>query len=491
MTPISTSTSRRNNGKPRPQYVAANPHVVNQIVERDLCVRCGACEPSCPVDIIRFGEDRFPYITDEELCIQNCTRCLKVCPGEEVDFLMLDQKMFGVSPHPQSVTGIVNRALVSFSTDGEIRRAGTSGGFVTQFLTYLLDRGVIDGALVLGASDEDGRGWEEKPFIARTVEELRASVKSKYRAVPHLQPLGEMERIEGNYAVVALPCYAHAIRRYQRVSPKLRERLKLVIGLFCNVTLEPFLFDELCDSNGVRTSDVVDLQFRAGEWPGGVLATLRNGRTAKLLKLEEMKDQFNLLKGFYTPTRCNMCTDFSVEYADIAVGDPWLRGPDGHYLFPDGRTTVLTRTKIADRLIDAAVADGYLNVQEIPLKTFMMNFERSARHKREFVPANLQIRRRLGLPVPEYHRELPRPSMRIVLRATVKLAFAYMAKRRWFRKVGLHLAQHPLALAYYRWNRKRKERRFEQVFAKQEQFVQPIMPPKSQAVGETSGFERR
>lgn len=95
--------------------------------------------------------------------------------------------MFGVGPHSRSITGIVNRALVSFATDDALRREGTSGGFVTQRLIYLLDRKIIDGALVLGASDEDGKGWEEKPFIARTVDELRKSVKSKYRAVPHLR----------------------------------------------------------------------------------------------------------------------------------------------------------------------------------------------------------------------------------------------------------------------------------------------------------------
>ena len=49
-------------------------------------------------------------------------------------------------------------------------------------------------------SDYDGRGWDEKPFIARTAEELRAAAKSKYRAVPQLRPIGEMEEIEGNYA---------------------------------------------------------------------------------------------------------------------------------------------------------------------------------------------------------------------------------------------------------------------------------------------------
>jgi hypothetical protein len=184
-----------------------------------------------------------------------------------------------------------------------------------------------------------------------------------------------------------------------------------------------------------------------------------------------------------------MCTDFSAEHADIAVGDPWLRGPDGKFLYPDGRTTVLTRTKIADDLIDAAVADGYLNVREIPLKTYMMNFEKSARYKRNFVPANLLIRRKLGLAVPNFHQDLPAPSAKACANAAVKLVVGYMARYKWFRRIGLRLAQTKPALAYFRWNRRRKEEGFSEAYKRQERFVAPIMPPKSRSTRETSGFE--
>ena len=91
-------------------YIADNPHVVNQIVERDLCVRCGACEPACPQDIIRFDDRALPFITDESKCPTACQRCLKICPGEELNLAQLDQEMFGVQPHPESVTGIVREA---------------------------------------------------------------------------------------------------------------------------------------------------------------------------------------------------------------------------------------------------------------------------------------------------------------------------------------------------------------------------------------------
>jgi len=462
--------------KPRKPYThfGQNLHIESEIVESGLCVRCGACGPACPVDIISFDEANHPRVRESD-CLSACTRCLKVCPGGEVDFAALDAQYFGVSPDPASISGIVRRSMVSFSTDHALRKAATSGGFVTRLLCHMLASDQIDGALVLGVAESSH--WREKSFIARTDSELRSAIKSKYRLVPHLTPLSEMEKVPGRYAIVGLPCHLHALHKYMSVTPKLRKRVAFTIGLFCNVAFEPRVFDELCEFHHVSPEDVVDLQFRGGAWPGGIHATLKDGTHMKVLKNEEMKDEFNLLKKFYTPERCNMCIDFSAEYCDLACGDPWLRGPDGEYLFTDDRTTVITRSERADQVVDSAVAAKMIEIEEIPLKTFMVNFETSARYKREFVPANIEIHRKLGHAVPHYSRQMPPLSLATRCLAWASFLRGRVAQSKWLRMLGLRLAQTPLAIAAFRFRRRQKAEQFAARYAQKERFVAGIEPP--------------
>ncbi len=453
--------------------VVENIHVVNQIVDAGLCVRCGACDPACPVDIIKFDSQAYPYITNEEECITTCIRCLKVCPGKIVDFNMWDDEMFGARPHPESITGIVRRSMIGYSTDNKIRQNGASGGLVTQLLIYLLDKGIINGALVLGSKPDDN-GYNFKSYVARTPDEIKSASRSKYILIEHLEQLREIENVDGKYAVVALPCHIHAIKKYQKVSKKLRERIVFIIGLYCNVAFEPYLLDDLVKFSGYKREEIINIEFRAGEWPGGVEFTLRDGTIKKPLKFEEMKDTFNSFKLFYTASRCNLCIDFSAEYGDISVGDPWLRGEDGNYLFEDSRTTILTRTEFGDKLIDMAAAEGYISVQDLPLKTYMMNFERNAKYKRDFVPKTMELRKLFNLSAPEYTRPTGFGKLTSLGPMLLKTITLYFSKYKWFRRAGLSILQTRIALKLFEKNRRRKKNDFASHYSEMEKFVERV-----------------
>ena len=455
--------------------VFKNINIVNQVVEAGLCVRCGACEPACPVNMIAFDNNAFPYIKDQFNCIVGCDRCLKVCPGKVMDYSQMDKDIFGASPHSDSITGLVRRALISYSNNENIRRGGASGGLVTQLLIFLMENKIIDGALVLTGIVEHNN-YEIKPLVARTVEELSAAQKSKYIVTPYLKPLREIEEIEGNYAVVGIPCHIQSIRKYQKINRKLKERIKLTIGLCCNMAYEPYLINDVLEFNGLKKEDIADFSFRTGDWPGRMELIMRDGNRYNPFKFEEIKDTINSLKLFYIAPRCNMCIDFSAEYADISVSDPWLRGPDGKYIFPDGRTTVLTRSENGDKIIDRAAEANYINIKEIPLKTWMINFESHARHKRNLVPKNIKMRRFFNLPVPQYNKDIQTGSLLGYIPLLFRIVILYISgKSKFFRKIGLKLIQTNIVIDFFRYNRKRKERHFGSHYKKMENFVNEII----------------
>ncbi|AGB41376.1 dissimilatory sulfite reductase (desulfoviridin), alpha/beta subunit [Halobacteroides halobius DSM 5150] len=48
----------------------------------DGCISCGACEPTCPVDAISEGTDK--YEIDADACI-DCGACAGACPVEAIE----------------------------------------------------------------------------------------------------------------------------------------------------------------------------------------------------------------------------------------------------------------------------------------------------------------------------------------------------------------------------------------------------------------------
>lgn len=51
------------------------------VINKELCIACGACEPVCPVEAI--SEDDGKYVINDTLCIE-CGACEGVCPMEVI-----------------------------------------------------------------------------------------------------------------------------------------------------------------------------------------------------------------------------------------------------------------------------------------------------------------------------------------------------------------------------------------------------------------------
>ena len=150
-----------------------------------LCIGCGTCSAICPTKSISMQLDSkgfyYPVINSES-CI-DCGLCDDVCPGKSVDNERLNNFVFGHQPTDNFIGNFKN-CYVGHSLDPNIMSRGTSGGLVTAILTYALDAGIIDGALITKMNPRDP--LKPEVILASTKKEIVLASKSKYCPVPVL-----------------------------------------------------------------------------------------------------------------------------------------------------------------------------------------------------------------------------------------------------------------------------------------------------------------
>ena len=208
---------------------------LNQIVDSDLCAKCGTCSVVCPNNLIDFKER--PYLCED--CLRKGNgMCSEVCPRTIAGSYDIRNRLNSFEEYHYAKSDI----------------EGQSGGVVTKLLQHLLDDGKIDGAVVIGANE-----WKPVSMIVTTSDGLfdnNNTSKSKY-AISSLQAIrkaGEMGL--DKIAVVGLPCQVaglrniqyhkfiskHGAERGKNGKPAKIPKIEYVFGLFCT---EKFEYSEL------------------------------------------------------------------------------------------------------------------------------------------------------------------------------------------------------------------------------------------------------
>ncbi|MEI7893930.1 MAG: YfhL family 4Fe-4S dicluster ferredoxin [Myxococcales bacterium] len=91
------------------------------------CINCGACEPECPNEAIREGDEA--YIIDPELCTEcvgfhETEACQAVCP---VECCLPDPK------HLEVEKDLLARAMKFHPNDADLKKAAASNQFPSRF----------------------------------------------------------------------------------------------------------------------------------------------------------------------------------------------------------------------------------------------------------------------------------------------------------------------------------------------------------------------
>lgn len=322
------------------QQTSILEELYQRVIAQGLCAACGACVGQCPY-LVKFKGKTVKL----DSCTRTEGRCYTYCPAASFDQELVSQEVFA-APYDRGGLGNFMEVKASRASSGEIVSIAQGGGTVTSLVIMALEKGLIDAAVLTGPGGPDGFAHG---VIATTSEEAKACTGSKFIGAHSLealrQALGQgFERI----GVVGLPCQTRSVRKMQIHDIKkerFRERIRLVIGLFCNWT---FSAREFTSFLALRNGNKEVKKYDIPPPPANVL-TIETDNGVESISLDELRPLIQ--------DACQKCPDMTSEFADLSVG--MFEGRPGW-------NTLLIRTEIGKALARMAQEVGILQVEPFP-----------------------------------------------------------------------------------------------------------------------------
>lgn len=394
---------------------------VTYVTDNCLCTGCGVCKSICPAKAIKIildhGENR-PQIDKAKCLGSKCGRCLKVCPGVGISFSSYVEQRIGEGFKRDKFIGMYYQLYVGYSCDNNIRYHSASGGMVTTFLIYLLEKQIIDGAVVTRYLEKDHVTPE--PFIARTREEVISARSSKYCPVSMEEVRDLLSDKDGKYVIVGLPCHIQAFKKLSRVDKKFREKVFGLFSIYCSSNRSFGARDFLLNNYQINRNEISYFAFR----DNGCLGNLTIF-TEKKIPIEshsvntwyndcrEVQIPFSqyygkMLKSFFKPHRCLSCVDHYGELADVCFGDIHIKPYSDDHI---GISSWIVRNKFWNDLFVKAMDDGYIKMDQITPDILNKSQAEMLFPKMRRARAVMNMDKLLGRKIAVYDRILDKPQM--------------------------------------------------------------------------------
>ncbi len=376
---------------------------ISYVVKKQLCTGCGVCEGACPsksiTTIVRNGQ--FVPVVDDATCTnkKGCHRCSDACSGVGVPLNEMANEFFNtLKTKDNAKIGRYLECFTGYSTNYDIRYHSASGGILSQFLIWLLEKKHIDGAVVTKFSQNSELLVES--FIATTKEEILSAKSSKYAPVTLNHAIHDIKKREGKFVIVGLPCHIHGFRKYEKLDRKFKEKVAGYFGLYCSGGRTFFLTEHVFKGRNINKNELTYFAYRDEGCLGSFVAKGIGSTTQKPFYITERFQQYyHPLRSFFKPRRCLQCIDHFAELADISFGDihvePYIRDKVGI-------NSVIVRNPQFLQWLKEASTDGCLEIQPLDEEPLIQ----SQYQKKQKNAAFLKFDKLFGKTIPQYDVEL-------------------------------------------------------------------------------------
>ncbi len=413
-----------------------------EIVAHDLCIGCGLCAGVCPSGNLRIESNDFGQYAPvgDDRCADGCDLCLRVCPFSDMadDEDALGRERFsavdGIRHRPE--TGYWLDTAVGYANVGGHRDRGASGGLVTWVLETLLKEGRIDAAVCAVPTGRRGALFEFA--VCRTADEVRRGARSCYYPVELSGAIRHVLRHEGSYAVTALPCYAKALGRAMAAMPKLRRRVRFVLGLVCGQYKSKYFAEYLCAFGGGDPARLDEIAFRLKDPKQTALyegirfvsGAGTDARREGVVREAQVPGRL-WSNRYFTPVPCCFCDDVFAECADATFMDAWLPAyvPDGR-----GHSIVIARDPALAALLGRGRDAGDLALEPLDATDVIRSQQGVVDSKRGTLREWMRLAEAAGCRVPRKRTHLFSTARLACLekaRARCVWQIAHESRRRW------------------------------------------------------------
>ncbi|MFX1328416.1 MAG: Coenzyme F420 hydrogenase/dehydrogenase, beta subunit C-terminal domain [Promethearchaeota archaeon] len=326
--------------------------LIEEVHKPGICQECGGCVSFCNSiehEVIGFKKPNSPpeYLNKEK-CLE-CGICYFICPQTHI----LDEelnKTYNFSDSTKMPLGFIDTIYSCQATDDEFLKYGTDGGVVNSIINYLIEKNLIEGAIVAKTTSPFNR----ESIIARSKKDLIDTSGVKLDITPQLEVVQKFHTYTSSLpnlrhykfkkiALVGTPCQIYTIRCMQELGIIPSENIEICLGLFC---YENFFFDKKRIEKFEKDFKLKFENIKRVNIKENLIINIKSKKnTQKIIHIpfEKLTD--------YTRPACSVCKDFTNIYADISFGG---LGSQDKY------TTVITRTKKGEEIINKALRAGVI-----------------------------------------------------------------------------------------------------------------------------------
>lgn len=410
---------------------------INEVLNNGLCIGCGTCAFATNREMretnIGFFEPDLPddWANSQELAT--------LCPfsNQSKNEDDISSELYGNDFKRDPFVGKYIALFTGHShKTRQLYGEATSGGMITWVLHELISSGYVDYAIHAKEFRDDSEFAFKFSITDGQLDDL--AQKSKYYPTEMSDVLKSVMAIDGNAVFVGLPCQVKAIRLLQKRDPRLKEKVKICIGLVCGHLKSKRYADYLAAAcSGQMNIPFKSIDFRHRKPTADVADYDVRVETEKKVFLKSTKKiyasdwQYNLFRN----SACDYCDDVFAETADLAVGDVWL---DRYRKKEHAHSLLVIRSQYILDLLHKGVARKNIEIEDISAQDVSLAQAGGLRDRRTYLAERLREKEKIdGILIKKRVAPVRKENKQIREKIRLRTEIATISHQAW-----IHAVQH-------------------------------------------------